>query len=195
MANYWNHTRTRTRNFEFARLDSKSLKQYSKLNIGSSVNLSWSYSTTGEISLTARAIRTESGLHIFHNDSNAGYIINIMQSQLTYGKRNWWVCPKCGNRCSILYLNDYFKCRKCAGASYECQNGSRLDYLADKIREKRKKLWGSQHFYLDDLTENSEYLPKPKWMRWKTFNVERKKLLKFEKQYHNLWPAWALETL
>ncbi len=38
------------------------------------------------------------------------------------GYRRWFECPDCARRCRILYLEDHFKCRRCAGLVYPSQS-------------------------------------------------------------------------
>ena len=42
------------------------------------------------------------------------------------GRRRWFVCPGCGVRVAILYLNEtYFRCRECESLPYPSQYASR----------------------------------------------------------------------
>jgi hypothetical protein len=56
------------------------------------------------------------------------------------GRRAWWVCSACGNRCAVLYFGaNTFACRKCHHLSYPSQSETREDRAlraAGKIRRR-----------------------------------------------------------
>ena len=54
-----------------------------------------------------------------------------------------------------------------------------------RIRKLRKELWGYDWPDVNNMFEQVSYWPKPKWMRWKTFEQKRGKITELEKQY---WP-------
>ena len=37
------------------------------------------------------------------------------------GRRWWWSCPRCGQRCSHLYLGNGVACRRCSSVAYTSQ--------------------------------------------------------------------------
>ena len=76
------------------------------------------------------------------------------------GERAWFRCPAscCGRRVAILYYGGIFACRHCYRIAYTSQRENywgRAQIRADKIRDR--------------LGWSDEYGPKPKWMRWRTF--------------------------
>lgn len=88
-----------------------------------------------------------------------------------FGKRKWFMCPGCGDRCAVLYLkNKHFACR-------ECQN---LNYRSSQLS-------GDTAYYHEQLTklcrelkaeyEPTSYFPpwKPKGMHWKTYEKHTKR--------------------
>ena len=85
------------------------------------------------------------------------------------GKRAWFVCPKCGRRCSSLFdFGGAWLCLKCGDLKYSTASlskseriGLRIDYLKNKAKAPD---WHSRLDLLDD------YL-KPKWMRWHTWTT------------------------
>ena len=65
--------------------------------------------------------------------------IPIAYTKCSYGGTRPWMVCECGKRCSVLYLDKRFACRKCLNLAYDSQNrGSYWNMLtkADKIRTK-----------------------------------------------------------
>ena len=158
MANFHNHPRIRCRNYEYPRLIPSDIKRYLSLPNGSRHSLSWS--KNGQLVLKLHAITTSYGLYL---KSCKGFqqLILTTWTKLKNGSRQWWLCPECHNRCSLLYFDNGFACRHCIKPAYECQNGSRGDYLARKIRELRFKAWGND-IDNDDVLESIYTMPRPK---------------------------------
>lgn len=56
------------------------------------------------------------------------------------GFRVWFLCPKCGRRCAIVYASKTrIACRHCQRLNYACQQESDIDRMirrVDKIRER-----------------------------------------------------------
>ena len=75
------------------------------------------------------------------------------------GKRPWFLCPGCGRRVAILYVDSLFQCRQCLQLAYQSQREGHLDRLLRRRDKIRKKLgW----------KEEVEYR-KPKGMHRKTY--------------------------
>lgn len=53
------------------------------------------------------------------------------------------------------------------------------------MRKHRKDLWGFDWPDVNNMFENIHYWSKPKWIRWKTFELKRNKIIQLEKKY---WP-------
>ena len=75
------------------------------------------------------------------------------------GKRPWFLCPGCGRRVAILYVDSLFQCRQCLRLTYQSQREGHLDRLLRRKDKIRKKL-GWQ--------DGMEYR-KPKGMHRKTY--------------------------
>jgi len=157
MANFYNHPRTRKRNYHYPRLVTSDIKRYMSVPYGSKHYLSWS--TSGQLVLEFEAITTAYGLDLTGTEGFQ-QLIPTAWTKLRSGSRQWWLCPECGCRCGVLYFSNGFACRHCVKPAYDCQNGSRGDYLARKIRELRHKVWGRQ-FNTDDVLDLVCGLPKP----------------------------------
>ena len=81
-------------------------------------------------------------------------------TKLKNGYRQWWLCPRCRRRCGVLYFDNGFACSLCIKPAYECQNGSRTDYLARKIRDLSVRVLGLLDGYGDDVIGGINSLPK-----------------------------------
>lgn len=77
-------------------------------------------------------------------------------------ERLWFLCSGCGERAAILYLDKYFRCRRCHGLVYRSQHVSPADRALSRIQRDRMKLGGTS--YLAD-----SFPPKPRYMRWKKY--------------------------
>lgn len=95
-------------------------------------------------------------------------------------------CPYCQKQRQSLYAIKYaYGCRECIGLHYASQSERPQERLMRRIRKLRKELWGYDWPEVNSMFEQVSYWPKPKWMRWKTFNEKRNKITELEKRY---WP-------
>ena len=95
-------------------------------------------------------------------------------------------CPYCQKQRQSLYAIKYaYACRQCIGLHYASQSERPNERLMRRIRKLRKELWGFDWPDVNNMFENIYYWPKPKWMRWKTFEQKRNKITELEKKY---WP-------
>lgn len=158
MANHFNHHRTRKRSYEFARLSASILPQLKQIPNGASFQRRWR--VRGETILERRFTITNQALRV--EGGQAEYLIPLENTQLTYGEHLWYRCPACNRRCGVLYHAGLFACRQCVKATYQSQNGSITDALADRIREKRQKLWPEMDSYMiNDTLEGCQWWWRP----------------------------------
>jgi hypothetical protein len=95
-------------------------------------------------------------------------------------------CPYCQKQRQSLYAIKYaYACRQCIGLQYASQSERPQERLMRRIRKLRKELWGYDWPEVNNMFEQVVYWPKPKWMRWKTFEQNRDKITKLENKY---WP-------
>ena len=93
------------------------------------------------------------------------------------GLRNWFLCPKCGRRCAILYL---IVCRKCINGRYSVElQTPRVRQITKAIR-LRERLGQTK----DGIV--APFPPKPKRMRWHTYLRLREESLALEQR---IWAA------
>tara|TARA_R110000803_G_C11820229_1_gene301837 strand:+ start:122 stop:538 length:417 start_codon:yes stop_codon:yes gene_type:complete len=96
------------------------------------------------------------------------------------------ICPCCVKQRQHLYmLKKLYACRECTNLSYASQSEGKQDRLARRIRKLRTNLWGSSA-EINNLVESTMYFQKPKYMKWKSFEVKRDKILSIERQYWSL---------
>ena len=100
------------------------------------------------------------------NDGGEKFIKQIVYfdwTACTYGgRRQWFLCPKCGRRVAIVYGGEQFFCRGCHNLTYASQQESRADRLMRRSRKIRLRLGGGVNLL--------EPLPcKPKNMHWETY--------------------------
>ena len=82
-------------------------------------------------------------------------------------------------------LKKLYACRECTNLSYASQSEGKQDRLARRIRKLRTNLWVSSA-EINNLVESTMYFQKPKYMKWKSFEVKRDKILSIERQYWSL---------
>ena len=78
------------------------------------------------------------------------------------GRRYYWQCPRCGRRCEGLVLAN-------GGRSWGCRQCLRLRYVCQGLDPHYRMQRRAQKIYAR-LDGDGEFLQKPKWMRWRTFN-------------------------
>lgn len=81
------------------------------------------------------------------------------------GERPWFLCPCCGRRVAILYLNRVFACRHCQRLNYASQQAGKRDLACDQSWKLRRAL-GCDLGFLD---LPAEFVSRPKGMHRHTF--------------------------
>lgn len=87
------------------------------------------------------------------------------------GKRKWFLCPRCGGRCRVLYGGMYFRCRTCVGAVYESQYDPFFHACHERVRRLKLKLG------VQDGDTFGIIPSRPKGMHHKTYNRIRKEII------------------
>lgn len=114
--------------------------------------------------------------------------LRVSTTQAGYGVRYWWQCPYCHNRSASLFIGAKdLACRKCWGLNYASQSEGRVDRMRRTVFKKRAELW-PDYKPAESLFNHPCRFPKPKGMRWKTFEVKRAELLALEERY---WKAYT----
>ncbi|MDY6891453.1 MAG: hypothetical protein SVU24_07640 [Pseudomonadota bacterium] len=78
------------------------------------------------------------------------------------GERPWFICPECGRRCALLYLNQHLSCRECHQLVYACQRETDYARLVRRTNNLRRRLGWEPGILNDDGT-------KPEGMHWKNY--------------------------
>ena len=82
------------------------------------------------------------------------------------GRRQWFMCLKCGRRCRRIFGGRHFRCRQCHGLEYASRNMSaaqRAIHRADRIANRLHDMWKGT------TKGKCEFPPKPSRMRWRTY--------------------------
>lgn len=79
------------------------------------------------------------------------------------GDRLWFGCPRCGQRCAVLYGGPPFLCRRCVGVPYGSQSKGASDRLLRRAQAIRMRLSGSGSL-------GEPFPPKPKGLHWRTYS-------------------------
>ena len=114
------------------------------------------------------------------------HLIALKLDNRSVSNKLYITCPYCQKSRQSLYAIKYaYGCRQCVGLQYACQSERPPERLMRRIRKLRKELWGYDWPEVNNMFEQVAYWPKPKWMRWKTFEHRRNKITELEKRY---WP-------
>ncbi|MFT6909352.1 MAG: hypothetical protein ACJAS1_006068, partial [Oleiphilaceae bacterium] len=96
--------------------------------------------------------------------------VYLVQDNRSASNKLYIVCPYCKIRRQHLYAaSNTYACRGCLRLHYPSQSKRSNIRLRQKIRNKRKKIWGEDWPDVNNLFKNSRYWPKPKGLHWKTF--------------------------
>lgn len=120
------------------------------------------------------------------------YRIGLQTTPQPFGGVRWWFCcPRTGRRSVRLFLprgGIRFLSRHAYGLGYATQR----ECPVDRAWRRGSKLYasmGGQGDWRDDP------LPKPKWMRWKTYDRKRAQLDSLYGSYDHAWLAGASRLL
>ena len=78
------------------------------------------------------------------------------------GRRRWFVCIGCGQRCRVLLGGRYFRCRQCYGATYPSQYETIRCRGLSKAEKAREKVGAEPGIA-------NPWPRKPKGMHWNTY--------------------------
>lgn len=183
---HYNRQRTRRYTGEYPRISAKSLKGLLQSPLGS---YSLAYPnlpsclnrfTLKEHELGVRYLEFETEKHTLE--------IGLICCNKSASSKLYLTCPFCQtNRQNLYIFKNGLACRQCLNLHYPSQSERKLERIGRRIRKLRRTLWGNM-VDLDNLFELSSYFPKPKYMRWKTFEQKRNVIINLESEY---WAAWS----
>lgn len=110
----------------------------------------------------------------YRNGEFLSQYVSLVRTHTNFnGYRLWYVCPNCGRRCGSLFdFGGAWWCRKCGDLKYSSASGSKSERPWLKIHKTLSKVrYGEYMTDLDFLCDGN----KPKWMRWKTWEVIKNK--------------------
>lgn len=116
---------------------------------------------------------------IFHLSDNYlelnNHRIKLNTTPCYYGGSRWWyLCPKCGRRCAVLYFNGVWQCRKCLNLVYRSSQVTKSDYWYYYQRAEKIARSLDSDYYADGfdylMTSSRNLFPdKPKYMKQITY--------------------------
>jgi hypothetical protein len=142
------------------------------------IGINWSDSHSGEVTASALITADMSGPHegwfrIQSVKTNGlDQTIDLIARPRHFGGRQWYfICPYIGRRATVLWMPpgaDSFACReRWAGrAAYASQFRGRDDRAHHGQTKIKSRLCSIGDFNPDEW----DLPPKPKWMRWRTYN-------------------------
>jgi hypothetical protein len=97
---------------------------------------------------------------------DSDYWIQLETTPQPFGGQRWWfVCPRTGRRATKLYLPNgafTFACRQAYRLAYRSQRETDHDRALRRAFKLRGKLGADGGI--------GDHVPKPKWMRWPTYD-------------------------
>lgn len=138
----------------------------------------------GELLFTFRhPIRAE-------DERETSYTVRAMAAPVRLGgQRWWWVCPLTGRRVFKLYLplgGWQFWSRQGYRLGYACQRETKADRRMRRARRLHRALGG------DGEALGGELPPKPKGMRWRTYDRKIAEWFAADGQAEEAWTAAVL---
>lgn len=104
-----------------------------------------------------------------------GQTVRITRTACRYGGfRQWFACPRCRRRCSVLYGSPFY-CRQCHRLNYTSTSAGEADLLFERMDKIRRRL------KLDCVADISPYC-RPKGMHRKTFERLYRRFEELKKQ-------------
>jgi hypothetical protein len=181
---HYGRTQTRAYTGEYHRISANTFKNLLTVPLGNySLNADFLSNEHQRFKLTT----LECGVRLMTFTINdKPHKIALIIDKRSASNKLYITCPCCQKQRQSVYAIKYaYGCRQCIGLHYASQSERPNERLMRRIRKLRKELWGFDWPDVNNMFENIYYWPKPKWMRWKTFEQKRNKITELEKKY---WP-------
>jgi hypothetical protein len=181
---HYGRTQTRAYTGEYHRINANIFKSLLTTPLGS-YSINSEYLSDNHQQLTLK--ENENGVrYVTFTINEKPHQIALKLDNRSASSKLYITCPYCQKQRQSLYAVKYaYGCRKCIGLHYASQSERPQDRLMRRIRNLRKELWGYDWPDVNNMFEPVVYWPKPKSMRWKTFEQKRNKIIELEKRY---WP-------
>lgn len=173
------------------RLDIRELRRHGRLEPGTA--FSWHWSRGGEPAGSI-GVRVETGRLVLRYTwtpsggaaTDVECPIGIVETPCHYGgTRPWFVCPRCGGRCAVVYFGGrVYACRKCLDIAYASQSEDQTARLWRKQRKIERKLSGGAGEW--------NRWQKPKGMHQATFDRLRQQVYECESEREKILAEWAV---
>ncbi len=169
---------------QFHSVDLAWLRRRNLLNSGQRSTITWSRTghETGSISVDCQP---EGVQLVYRHRSDADVwqdvreFVPFVETATAFGgRRQWFKCLSCRNKCRILYGGAYFRCRRCYRLKYDTQYEPAFGRAASRAQKIRDRLGAKGG--LDE-----PFPVKPKGMHWKTYE-------RLQVQESRLQNAWAI---
>lgn len=154
------------------------IRRWQRDDLLSGSGFGWSWmNNNGEMKAAIEVITEDTHLTLSYSANSDPVETKIYYDETTtgFGKRKWFLCPTCGDRCAVLYLKSkHFACRKCQDLNYRSsQLSGEMDYYHEQLIKLCKVLKAAYE-------PTRMYPPwKPKGMHWATYE-------KLAKRYRRL---------
>ncbi len=118
----------------------------------------------------------------------------LIQTWPHFGGLRWWVLCRCGRRAGQLCKPpgaSRFRCRRCYRLAYQSQSETsewRAYRRAQKLAKRLSPEW-MKDMVPADLWDGTALPPKPKWMRWRTYETRARNYRIHADRYR--WGAMA----
>ena len=181
---HYGRTQTRAYTSEYHRIHANVFKSLLKVPLGDySINSEHLSANHCKLALKENKNGVRYVTFTIHDKSHH---IALKLDNRSISNKLYITCPYCQKQRQSLYAIKYaYGCRQCIGLHYASQSERPQERLIRRIRKLRKELWGYDWPDVNNMFENIAYWPKPKFMRWNTFEQKRNKITELEKRY---WP-------
>jgi hypothetical protein len=119
--------------------------------------------------------------------------VQLTRTEPTFGGHRWWfLCPKSGYRTTKLFLPNggwHFWSRRAYCLGYASQREDRFGRLQRRAAALNRQL-GGEEWSTWDLPP-----PKPKWMRWRTYDQKIQRWRRAVEQAEDEWAYRAARLL
>jgi hypothetical protein len=178
------HSQTRHYTCEYLRLSAKYFKNLLDSPLG---QYSFNNSRLSDEHKAFKLIESHGARAVVFTIKDRDHSIILKVDTRSVSKKLYLVCPYCRHQRQHLYaVSSAYGCRSCLNLHYACQSERPMDRLARRIRKERAAIWSDDWHDTVNLIESSTWWPKPKWMKQKTFDDARNKLLALESRYWQL---------
>ena len=181
---HYGRTQTRAYMTEYHRISAKVFKSLLTVPIGDySLNGDFLSSEHQKLKLTELDNGARLMTFIINNQPHQ---IALKLDNRSVSNKLYITCPYCQKQRQSLYvIKNAYACRECLNLHYASQSERSNERLMRRIRKLRKEVWGYDWPEINNMFQQVAYWPKPKWMRWKTFEQKRNKITELENRY---WP-------